>query len=150
MKHDIKDLAGGVLLAAIGLFVALYTAAQYDIGSLRRMGPGFFPALLGGVLAVLGLIIALPAWKRTGPPVQIAWKDTAAVLAAILVFATGLERVGLVPITVATVLIAPTTAPSGAWPSAPAFVTLAWSNWTTSRPAAPSFEGTSGGCCGSR
>lgn len=111
MKHDIKDLAGGALLAAIGLSVAIYAAAQYDIGSLRRMGPGFFPALLGGALAVLGLMIAVPAWGRTGSRVQIAWKETAAVLAAILVFATGLERVGLVPITVATVLIASLAAP---------------------------------------
>ncbi len=111
MKRDVYDLAGGVLLAATGLFVALYAVAHYDIGSLRRMGPGFFPALLGAVLAVLGLMIAVPAWARSGHVVSIAWKEAATVLTAILVFALGLERLGLVPVTMATVLIASIAAP---------------------------------------
>jgi hypothetical protein len=111
MKRDIPDLAGGALLAAIGTFVAIYAVAQYDIGTLRRMGPGFFPALLGGVLAVLGLMIAGPAWARGAAAVQIAWKDAAAVLGAILVFAIGLERGGLVLVTAATVLIGSLAAP---------------------------------------
>ncbi|WP_458790805.1 tripartite tricarboxylate transporter TctB family protein [Yoonia sp. MH D7] len=111
MKRDVYDLAGGVLLAATGLFVALYAAAHYDIGSLRRMGPGFFPALLGAVLAVLGLMVAVPAWARSGHVASIAWKEAATVLTAILVFAIGLERLGLVPVTMATVLIASIAAP---------------------------------------
>lgn len=111
MKRDIPDLAGGALLAAIGVFVAVYAAANYDIGTLRRMGPGFFPALLGGVLTVLGVMIALPAWARSGAQIDIAWKDAAAVLAAVLVFAAGLERGGLVLVTVATVLIGSIAAP---------------------------------------
>ncbi|OWY15092.1 hypothetical protein B6V72_00360 [Thioclava sp. F34-6] len=111
MKRDIPDLAGGVLLAAIGLFVTLYAVDHYEIGSLRRMGPGFFPALLGGVLAVLGVMIALPALARRGEAIRIAWKECFAVLAAILVFAAGLDRVGLVPVTLASVLIATLAAP---------------------------------------
>ncbi|MBN2740542.1 MAG: tripartite tricarboxylate transporter TctB family protein [Rhodobacteraceae bacterium] len=111
MKRDIPDLAGGLLLSVIGVFVVLYASTQYDIGSLRRMGPGFFPALLGGVLAVLGLMIALPALARNGSPICIARKEALAVLMAILVFATGLERAGLVPVTLASVLIASIAAP---------------------------------------
>ncbi|OWY04688.1 hypothetical protein B6V75_00610 [Thioclava sp. F1Mire-8] len=111
MKRDIPDLAGGVLLVAIGLFVTLYAVDHYEIGSLRRMGPGFFPALLGGVLAVLGVMIALPALARRGEAIRIAWKECLAVLAAILVFAAGLDRVGLVPVTLASVLIATLAAP---------------------------------------
>jgi hypothetical protein len=75
------------------------------------MGPGFFTALLGGAIEVLGLMIAVPAWARGGATVHIAWKDAAAVLVAILVFATGLERGGLVLVTVATVLIGSLAAP---------------------------------------
>jgi hypothetical protein len=111
MKRDLPDLAGGIILAAIGLFVAVYAASHYDIGSLRRMGPGLFPALLGAVLLGLGVMIAVPAWMRGGPKVTVAWTDAVAVLAAILVFAAGVERGGLVPVTVATVLIASVAAP---------------------------------------
>jgi hypothetical protein len=106
MKRDYQDLASGVILAAIGLAVAIYATASYEIGSLRHMGPGFFPAVLGSFLALLGLVIALPAWARTGHAVRIAWKEAGAVLVAILVFASGLERLGLVPVTAVTVLIA--------------------------------------------
>ncbi|WP_417678493.1 tripartite tricarboxylate transporter TctB family protein [Pseudodonghicola sp.] len=111
MKRDIPDLAGGVLLAAIGLFVTLYAVDHYETGSLRRMGPGFFPALLGGVLAALGVMIALPALARRSEVIRIAWKECLAVLAAILVFAAGLDRVGLVLVTLASVLIATLAAP---------------------------------------
>ncbi|WP_050527071.1 tripartite tricarboxylate transporter TctB family protein [Pseudorhodobacter aquimaris] len=111
MKRDIPDLAGGAILAAIGLFIVIYAAVHYDMGSVRRMGPGFFPAMLGGVLAVLGLVIAVPAWMRAGQETPIAWKDALAVLVALLVFAAGVERGGLVPVTVATVLIASIAAP---------------------------------------
>ena len=111
MKRDIPDLAGGVILAAIGLLVTVYSLTHYEIGSLRRMGPGFFPALLGGVLAVLGGMIALPALGRRGRSVHIAWKECLAVLAAILVFAAGFDRLGLVIATLASVLIATLATP---------------------------------------
>lgn len=111
MKRDIPDLVGGVLLAAIGLFVTLYSLNHYDFGSMRRMGPGFFPVLLGGVLALLGVIIALPAIVRQGGSVRVAWKECLAVLAAIIVFAAGLDRLGLVLTTLASVLIATLATP---------------------------------------
>ncbi|WP_417263487.1 tripartite tricarboxylate transporter TctB family protein [Celeribacter sp.] len=111
MKRDIPDLVGGVLLAAIGLFVVFYTLAHYEIGSLRRMGPGFFPAVLGAALALLGGMVALPALARQGDAVQIAWKEGLAVLAAILIFAAGLDRLGLVLVTLTSVLIASLATP---------------------------------------
>lgn len=111
MKRDIPDLVGGVLLAAIGLFVVFYTLAHYEIGSLRRMGPGFFPAVLGAALALLGGMVALPALARQGDVVQIAWKECLAVLAAILIFAAGLDRLGLVLVALTSVLIASLAAP---------------------------------------
>ncbi|TNE63205.1 MAG: tripartite tricarboxylate transporter TctB family protein [Rhodobacteraceae bacterium] len=111
MKRDIPDLVGGVLLAAIGLFVVFYTLAHYEIGSLRRMGPGFFPAVLGAALALLGGMVALPALARQGEAIHIAWKECLAVLAAILIFAAGLDRLGLVLVTLTSVLIASLAAP---------------------------------------
>ncbi|MBW6419800.1 tripartite tricarboxylate transporter TctB family protein [Celeribacter sp. PS-C1] len=111
MKRDIPDLVGGVLLAAIGLFVVFYALAHYEIGSLRRMGPGFFPAVLGAALALLGGMVALPALARQGEAIHIAWKECLAVLAAILIFAAGLDRLGLVLVTLTSVLIASLAAP---------------------------------------
>lgn len=113
MRRDWTDLVSGGLLAGLGLAVAGYAAAHYDIGTLRRMGPGFLPVGLGVMLAFFGAAVALPAWGRTGEPVVFAWREVLAVLAAILIFGTGMHRIGLVPATAAAVLIASLPAPHG-------------------------------------
>jgi hypothetical protein len=64
-RRDYTDILGGALLVAFGLGVGFY-AQRYNIGTLTRMGPGFFPAALGFLLALLGLAILLPGLRRTG------------------------------------------------------------------------------------
>lgn len=113
MRRDWTDLLGGGVLAALGLAVAAHAAAQYEIGSLRRMGPGFLPVALGTLLAVIGAIIALPAWGRPGAPVAVAWREALGVLGAILILGLGLTRLGLVPATALAVLVASVPAPHG-------------------------------------
>ncbi|SOC02415.1 tripartite tricarboxylate transporter TctB family protein [Rhodobacter maris] len=129
MRHDLQDLAGGVILTLIGLAVAGYAVASYDLGSLRRMGPGFFPTALGVGLAGLGAVIALSAWGRGARTLTLAWKETLAVLTSIAVFAAGLERMGLVGVTFGAVLIATLAAPDRriAWRLALALVITALS-----------------------
>ncbi|MBL3567257.1 tripartite tricarboxylate transporter TctB family protein [Rhodovulum sulfidophilum] len=118
MQKDWPDILGGLVLATLGAAAAGWALAHYDIGSLRRMGPGFFPVVLGALLAGLGLAIALPALGReAGPRPGIEPRAAVAVLAAILVFGFGLFRLGLVGATAAAVLIAALPAPHGgrAW-----------------------------------
>jgi len=115
MKRDYHDIWGGGLLAVLGLAVAAWAWSSYDFGSLRRMGPGFFPTILGGVLAGLGLAIALPAWWRAGKVRPLAAPEAAGVLAAIVVFGLLLQPAGLVPATVLAVLIASAPAPKPGW-----------------------------------
>lgn len=50
------DLLAGAIFVALGGAFA-YTASTYDVGSLRAMGPGYFPLALGLVLAALGVVI---------------------------------------------------------------------------------------------
>lgn len=109
--RDRADLAGGLVLAVLGAAVAAYAALHYDIGTLRRMGPGFFPLGLGALLAVLGGSIAFGAAPAQSDKSRIALPELAAILTAILVFALGLERLGLVLTTALTVLIASAAAP---------------------------------------
>jgi hypothetical protein len=107
MKHrDRHDLIGGLLLAALGVFVVIYTQ-RYDFGTPARMGPGFFPHILGWILAVLGVLIALPAWfRRSAEPLQVQWKNLVFVLAAVVLFALTLRTLGLVLATVIAVFVA--------------------------------------------
>lgn len=110
MKHvDIREFAGGLLLIVFGLFVALYAASNYTIGAPARMGPGFFPVVLGWLLAGLGVIITLLAFRQTVQhlhPPPFRPRPFLAVLGAILVFSLVIGRLGLVPATFALVCVA--------------------------------------------
>ena len=115
MQRDWPDILGGLLLAVLGAGAALWAAMYYDMGSLRRMGPGFFPVALGAALFLLGLVIALPALGRTAEAPKIEPATALAVLAAIVIFALSLSRVGLAGATAVTVLIATLPAPRKGW-----------------------------------
>jgi len=53
-----RDYYGGTLMMAIGLSTA-YVGSGYGVGTFSRMGPGFFPTVLGALLALVGLGIAV-------------------------------------------------------------------------------------------
>lgn len=82
-------------MIAAGVFAAVY-AQRYDIGTLQRMGPGFFPVMLGTVLAILGVFITVPALFRPGTKIVVQWKTLAWVTAGIVVFGAILNLLGLV------------------------------------------------------
>jgi putative tricarboxylic transport membrane protein len=99
------DFWCGMIFIAIGVaFMAL--ASEYRMGTAARMGPGFFPTLLGGLLAVLGLTLSIPALVRAGeafPRLHI--RPTLTLLASIVVFAVLLEPLGFVLAALVLILI---------------------------------------------
>lgn len=111
MRRDYHDLLGGGALMLFGLAVAGHAAGALDFGTLRQMGPGFFPVVLGLLLAALGLLIAVPAWRRHGEVARIDIPEAGAVLGAILVFALLMNSAGLIIATALSVLIASLPAP---------------------------------------
>ena len=84
-----KDFFAGLLYFAIGVAFA-WGATNYNIGDGARMGPGYFPLLLGIVLAVLlliGLSWALNSRRQAGysslmaaPPLTSTTSSTVALL----------------------------------------------------------------------
>ena len=110
MKHlDIRDFIGGVLLTGVGTAVALYARSHYEVGVAARMGPGYFPVALGVILAMLGILISLLAFKKIPhvlkpPPFRL--RPILAILLSILVFALVVTRLGVVAATLLLVAIA--------------------------------------------
>ena len=82
-------------MTATGLFFALY-GREYDFGTTARMGPGYFPVVLGWVLAVLGLTVAVPAWWRRGTMVTAQWGNLFWCVLSLLAFAVTLRVLGVV------------------------------------------------------
>jgi hypothetical protein len=77
-------------------------AANYSIGSGARMGPGYFPLMLGVLLGILGLGVifgALTVDTVDGEPIgRIAWKPLLLIIGANLVFGLmlgGLPSIGV-------------------------------------------------------
>lgn len=68
-------LAGALfLLVGIGVFTV---AGQYPVGDAARMGPGYFPRLLGGLLAMLGLVVMVTSLRGSASRAErlllLAW-----------------------------------------------------------------------------
>src|SRR5687767_15414949 len=88
------DLLAGGVFVTLGLAFAI-GGARYDVGSALRMGPGYVPLLLGGVLAVLGLVIVAQAFLAGDPHAReladrerrpVPWVPAALLVASVLFF----------------------------------------------------------------
>lgn len=99
------DFWTGVGFGAFGLFVSLYAATHYSIGTALRMGPGYFPTVIGALVALLGLALAVNALRIAGPRLpRLHWRPTLLILAAGIAFGYLLKPLGLVAATVILVL----------------------------------------------
>jgi hypothetical protein len=96
LRYDIKDIAGGLLLMALGSYV-LYTSFGFGIGTATRMGAGYLPMVLGIALIAVGLLVALPAIRIPAALPRIAWRPFLAVISGMFGFYFTVGRWGLVP-----------------------------------------------------
>ncbi|ETX28984.1 tripartite tricarboxylate transporter TctB family protein [Roseivivax isoporae] len=100
-----KDAVAGLVTMAIGAGVAI-AASDYGMGTPRQMGPGFFPVVLGGLMAFVGVLILFGALRDREALPDVPWRPLVVMPLAILAFALLLPRTGLGPAGVVTVLLA--------------------------------------------
>jgi hypothetical protein len=102
-----KDFWSGVMFCGFAA-VALLAARGYAPGTAGKMGPGYFPLLLGGVLAGLGLILVGRSLVLAGEAVpRIHLLPLAVIAGAVALFGAMIEYCGLViSLAVLTVLTA--------------------------------------------
>lgn len=104
-RVDYVDMVGGALLIVFGAAVTYTSVTFYPMGTASRMGPGMFPAGLGAVLMVLGLILALQALGRPGARPDLRLFSPLFVLGGIASFAALIVPFGLIPAIVAILVI---------------------------------------------
>lgn len=107
IRQRLPDLVGAALAIALGAY-AWIIATDYTAGTLREMGPGYFPRLAAGGLILLGLLLALTTLKS--PPSRFGgdrpeWSSVLLIGAALVSFALLIERNGLFPAIFVAVLL---------------------------------------------
>jgi len=92
-----KDFWGGLMLIALGGTSVLVSRA-YPMGTVLRMGAGYFPTVLGGILVVFGLILLVKGVRSTDR-IEPHWSPRAlfVIPATLMLFALLVERIGFVP-----------------------------------------------------
>ncbi len=92
-----KDVWAGLMLIAIGA-AAMFFARNYPFGTALRMGPGYFPMLLGGLLILFGLY-TFASGLRSGERIAESWSLRALVIVplSLVLFGVLVERAGFVP-----------------------------------------------------
>jgi hypothetical protein len=99
-------LAGAIFVLIGGAFVA--GSLGYDRGTPLRMGPGWFPLAVGAIVVVLGLAIAIKG-LIAGEVITfgaIPWRALAVLPLAVVFFGFFVRRLGFVPTSMVTALLA--------------------------------------------
>jgi hypothetical protein len=98
-------LAGGIFVLIGGAFVV--GSLGYELGTPLRMGPGYFPLLVGAILAALGLSIVLKGLVA-GEVIMfgtIPWRAVTLIVVAVLFFGFTVRRLGFVPTSAVTAIL---------------------------------------------
>jgi putative tricarboxylic transport membrane protein len=92
-----KDFWSGVMLIAIGV-AAIFIARDYPFGTALRMGPGYFPTVLGAILVLFGLYLVVQG-MRSSDAVEGNWSLRALVIVplSLVLFGVLMDRAGFVP-----------------------------------------------------
>jgi putative tricarboxylic transport membrane protein len=91
-----KDFWSGIMFLAFAA-VALLAARGYSLGTPGRMGPGYFPMLLGAVLGGLGLILVVRSFVTDGEGLtRLHLLPLAIIALGVCLFGAFIERLGLV------------------------------------------------------
>ena len=101
-----KDFWSGAMFVAIGLGT-LVIGSKYTLGTAARMGPGYFPRILGILLVVLGAVLALRATRTLGSPMpRFHLRPLVIVLGSVVLFGAIVHTVGVALSTVILVVAA--------------------------------------------
>ncbi|AUL13722.1 tripartite tricarboxylate transporter TctB family protein [Bordetella bronchiseptica] len=105
-RVDYRDLIGGGLVTLAGAAAMYHSLTAFSVGTAARMGPGYFPALVGGLLMLCGVMILIPALLRAGPMPVLEVRPLFWVSLSVLAFALLVLPFGLVPAIIAQSVLA--------------------------------------------
>lgn len=91
-----KDFWSGVMFIAFAA-VALIASQSYSLGRAGKMGPGYFPLLLGGALLLIGLLLVVRSFIVPGEKIESMRLLPLGIIAlGVCLFGIMLQPLGLV------------------------------------------------------
>lgn len=106
-----RDFCAGLLFLFFGA-VATWFARDYPMGSALRMGPGYFPMILGVLLLALGVLTCAAGLALRGEAIErLRVRPLALILASVGAFAVTIEPAGIVVSTVLSMALAAAASP---------------------------------------
>jgi hypothetical protein len=113
MKFDWRnnrDFFAGLLYIFVGA-LGMFIARDYPFGSALRMGPGYFPSVLGGMMIAFGIAVLLMGVKNN-EKMKPYWSFRALIVLplATVVFGVMMEEAGFIP---ALLVLIPLSAAAG-------------------------------------
>lgn len=102
-----KDFWSAAMFVLFGVLFMIWSA-EYQFGTTQRMGPGYFPMVLGAMLVVLGVLVGLPAIRQGAVETRvekIGWRGLLIILGAVLLYAVLLPRLGFVASLVSLIVL---------------------------------------------
>jgi hypothetical protein len=104
MKINFWECSTAFVVVLFGATIA-YFGSQYPIGTLARMGPGYFPVILGLLTMGLGLVTLFSVRTSDAPAPEVPWRVFVFVFLGVLAWALLVERVGLFPSSVVLIVL---------------------------------------------
>jgi hypothetical protein len=99
-----KDFWTGLIYLAVGAGV-IVIGRNYSVGTASRMGPGYFPLALSGLLILFGLVAVVRSFLVQGEPIRaFAWKPLVLILVGTALFGALIGTLGLIIALLALVL----------------------------------------------
>jgi hypothetical protein len=119
-----KDFWSGLMFCGFAV-VGILAARGYSLGAAGKMGPGYFPLLLGGVLALLGVVLIARSIVLDGEPLpRFHILPLAVIAVAVCLFGALIEPFGLVVALAVLAMLSAWAGPQFRWLEAAALTAV--------------------------
>lgn len=113
-----KDFWAGAIYLGMGVATVMI-ARNYPMGTAVRMGPAYFPTILGALLSLFGLAAMIRSFRGSGEPVgALAWKGLLFITAAVVLFGVLARGAGLIPALALLVIVSAYSSSKFRWRAA--------------------------------
>ncbi len=114
IRHP-KDFWTGTIFLFFGL-AAVIIGQDYPMGTAGKMGPAYFPTVLGSLLALIGATAVIRSFVRSGEPVgKFYIKEIILILSAVLLFGALMRGAGLIAAVAVLVVLSAYASPKFKW-----------------------------------